>query len=97
MGITISKQNYRGDIFYRVKSDGVYLTDFRTKKEAVKYANTKRSKKIIAYHGRKGHPIVHIAQNGRKYIMVRKSGGGTKRLYSGSRYKTDGETKILIL
>ncbi len=43
MCVTISKQNYRGKIFYRVKNNGVYLNDFKTKKEAVIYANTKRN------------------------------------------------------
>ncbi len=47
MGITISKRkNPQGKVktFYRVKNDGVYLQDFKTKVEAVRYANTKRSK-----------------------------------------------------
>lgn len=42
----------------------------------------KRSKKVMEYHGRKGKPIIHKAEtSGRKYIMVRKSPHGTKRLY----------------
>ena len=57
----------------------------------------KRSKKTISYHGRKGHPTIHTTQKGRKYMMVRKTGGGTKRLYAGSRYKTDGKTETLRL
>ena len=55
----------------------------------------KRAEKAISYHGRKGKPMVHETEEGRRYIMVRKSGGGTKRLYSGSRYKTDGKSEIL--
>lgn len=40
----------------------------------------------ITYHGRSGHPEVHAAKSGRKYILVRAKGGGVKRLYEGSRY-----------
>ena len=40
-----------------------------------------RSKKKMTYHSRIGHPIIHKTKVGRKYIMVRKSGGGVKRLY----------------
>ena len=40
----------------------------------------------ITYHGRTGRPLVHYAPKGRAYIMVRKEGGGTKRLYEGSEY-----------
>ena len=40
----------------------------------------------IIYHGRKGKPEVHKTATGRKYIMVRAEGGGTKRLYEGSLY-----------
>ena len=57
----------------------------------------KRSKKTISYHGRVGHPVVHYAKSGRKYIMVRKPGGGTKRLYEGSKYTSRGKTKRLRL
>ncbi len=41
----------------------------------------KRSEKKMTYHGRSGHPIMHETKTGRKYIMVRKKGGGVKRLY----------------
>ena len=41
----------------------------------------KRSKKKMTYHGRTGHPIIHESEKGKEFIMVRKSGGGTKRLY----------------
>ena len=40
-----------------------------------------RSKTVMEYHGRKGRPFIHITEEGRKYIMVRAIGGGTKRLY----------------
>lgn len=41
-----------------------------------------RSRKKMTYHGRTGYPMIHITRtSGRKYIMVRKKGGGTKRLY----------------
>ena len=57
----------------------------------------KRSKKTISYHGRSGHPEIHTAKSGRKYIMVRAPGGGTKRLYEGSKYTSHGKTKRLKL
>ncbi len=42
----------------------------------------RRSRRTLTYHGRSGHPVVHEAKtSGREYIMVRKRGGGTKRLY----------------
>lgn len=40
-----------------------------------------RSKKKLTYHGRSGYPIIHHTKKGRRFIMVRKSGGGMKRLY----------------
>jgi hypothetical protein len=40
-----------------------------------------RSRKKLTYHGRSGYPIIHYTEKGRRYIMVRKSGGGMKRLY----------------
>ena len=53
----------------------------------------KRSKNIITYHSRKGHPVIHSLQPispsrpGRRYIMVRApKGKGVKRLYEGSKY-----------
>jgi len=48
----------------------------------------KRSKKTITYHGRSGKPMVHTTATGRKFIMVRKKGGGVKRLYRSSKYTT---------
>ena len=56
-----------------------------------------RSKKKITYHGRSGHPVVHISKSGRKYIAVRAKGGGIKRLYSGSKYQENGKIKRLVL
>jgi len=49
----------------------------------------KRTKNLIKYHGRKGHPIIHRADDGKRYIMVRKKGGGVKRLYEGSEYREE--------
>lgn len=46
----------------------------------------KRTSRAITYHGRTGHPVIHTTADGRKYIMVRAKGGGTKRLYNGSKY-----------
>lgn len=57
----------------------------------------RRSKKSITYHGRKGIPIIHQAQSGRLYIMVRAKGGGVKRLYSGSKYQENGKVVRLDL
>jgi len=57
----------------------------------------RRAKKPVTYHGREGKPLVHKSKEGKKYITVRKSGGGVKRLYEGSKYKTNGKTKKLIL
>jgi len=46
----------------------------------------KRTIGAILYHGRKGHPLIHVALTGARYIMVRRKGGGVKRLYEGSKY-----------
>ena len=54
-----------------------------------------RTKKKITYHGRTGYPIIHKTKKGRKYIMVRKKGGGVKRLYYGSKYTENGKMKRL--
>ena len=56
-----------------------------------------KSKNMIIYHGRGGRPITHRSQTGKKYIRVRKKGGGTKRLYEGSKYKANGIIKALKL
>jgi hypothetical protein len=56
-----------------------------------------RTKYVITYHGRSGHPQIHTAKSGKKYIMVRASGGGVKRLYAGSKYWTGKEEKRLKL
>jgi len=56
-----------------------------------------RSRRVITYHGRSGRPQVHEAENGRRYIMVRKKGGGIKRLYSGSKYWENGKARKLDL
>lgn len=40
-----------------------------------------RSKRKITYHGRSGYPVIHKGSRGGKYIMVRKKGGGTKKMY----------------
>ncbi len=53
--------------------------------------------KAITYHGRTGRPVVHTTADGRHYIMVRATGGGTKRLYEGSKYTIDGKTRVLKL
>jgi hypothetical protein len=40
------------------------------------------SKKTLTYHGRAGHPLIHKdKKTGKTFIMVRKKGGGTRRLY----------------
>ena len=57
----------------------------------------RRAKKAITYHGRTGRPEIHIAKSGKRYIMVRKKGGGVKRLYEGSKYRENGKVKVLRL
>lgn len=58
----------------------------------------RRSRRSITYHARSGKPIIHQADNGRLYIMVRAPGGrGTKRLYSGSKYQENGRVRTLNL
>jgi len=57
----------------------------------------RRSRKVITYHGRRGRPVIHQADNGRFYIMVRAKGGGTKRLYEGSQYRENDAIKRLSL
>ena len=60
----------------------------------------KYSRKEITYHGRSGHPLIHESETGKNYIMVRRRGGGTKRLYEGAKYRvgrTEGEIRILRL
>ena len=47
-----------------------------------------RAKTKITYHGRSGKPIIHYTKKGRAYIMVRKKGGGTKRLYLNTKLAT---------
>ena len=55
-------------------------------------------KKVYVYHGRKGTPKIHTSKTKRKYIMVRKVGGGVKRLYEGSLYsENSGKIKKLKL
>jgi len=57
----------------------------------------RRSKRAITYHGRTGYPVIHESKSGRKYIMVRKKGGGVRRLYEGSTYREDGKERRLSL
>ncbi len=55
----------------------------------------KRTRHTVRYHNRPGRPQIHTAKSGRRYIMVRAEGGGTKRLYEGSKYwshKDGGKT-----
>jgi len=57
-----------------------------------------RTKNLIRYHGREGFPIIHstktpalvvYGKEPKRYITVRKVGGGIKRLYEGSEYSED--------
>ena len=57
----------------------------------------RRSKKNITYHGRTERPVIHADEVGHLYIMVRKRGGGTKRLYHGARYRENGQSRVLNL
>jgi len=61
----------------------------------IRGSRRKRTKRKLTYHGRTGRPVVHTSDTGKQYIMVRAKGGGTKRLYSGSRYTTNGMTRRL--
>ena len=56
-----------------------------------------RAKKSKMYHGRVGRLVIHITKSGRKFVMVRKPGGGVRRLYAGSKYKENGAVKRLVL
>jgi len=40
-----------------------------------------RSKRKMRYHGREGYPMIHVTDSEKQFIMVRKRGGGTKRLF----------------
>ena len=57
----------------------------------------RRTKRVVKYHGRSGKPLLHKSKTGREYIMVRKKGGGVKRLYKGSKYLENGKPKRLKL
>ena len=46
-----------------------------------------KSKIRIRYHGRSGYPKIYRSSTGKRFIMVRETGGGTKRLYEHSYYK----------
>lgn len=59
-----------------------------------------RTKNLIKYHGREGYPIIHstktialvaYGKEPKRYITVRKTGGGIKRLYEGSKYSEEYE------
>jgi len=47
----------------------------------------RKSKRRMTYHGRGGYPVIHKTNKGRMYIMVRKRGGGVKRLYLSEKAK----------
>lgn len=57
----------------------------------------RRTKNAITYHGRTGHPFIHTSNTGKKFVMVRKKGGGTRRMYKGSIYKENGKSRRLVL
>ena len=57
-----------------------------------------RTKNLIKYHRREGYPIIHstktpalvtYGKEPKRYITVRKTGGGVKRLYEGSKYSEE--------
>lgn len=57
---------------------------------------TRRSLRNITYHGRTGRPDIHITKNlKRAYIMVRKKGGGVKRLYLDTKHASRNITSGL--
>lgn len=46
-----------------------------------------KSKRKMKHHGREGFPIIHKdKKTGKTYVMVRKKGGATKRLYGYEKY-----------
>lgn len=64
----------------------------------------KKAKTYVRYHGRAGFPTIHFSQpvtrpsmkQARPYIMVRKKGGGTERLYLDTKRASEivGVTKL---
>ena len=61
------------------------------KPKKIVYSVKTRTTKPVIYHGRKGLPTIHMSESGKKYIMVRKKGGGVRRLYEGSKYKENNK------
>jgi len=62
-----------------------------TKKKATEGASDEKyphkSKRKMKYHDREGYPVIHKdKKTGKTYVMVRKKGGGTRRLYDYQRY-----------
>lgn len=65
---------------------------------------TEKSKVFVNYHGRRGQPIIHFSQpvtrptmkGARAFVMVRKEGGGTERLYLDTKKaaEIEGITKL---
>jgi hypothetical protein len=39
----------------------------------------------MCYHGREGYPLIRVSDAGKNFIMVRKKGGGTKKLFGAAR------------
>lgn len=64
----------------------------------------KKSQVYVQYHGRRGQPTVHFSQTvtrptmkgARPYVMVRKEGGGTERMYLDTKKAAEikGITKL---
>lgn len=60
---------------------------YGTKKLPPRGSGLKKSKKKMCYKSptsgrvRCGYPQIHTSKTGKQFIMVRKRGGGTKRLY----------------
>lgn len=65
-----------------IKAKRTHRRTYKRKGRAKKTHVPVRSRRMMTYHGRKGYPIIHRTEDGRKYIMVRHpSGRGVKRLY----------------
>lgn len=47
----------------------------------------RRTKNPVRYHGREGHPVVHEDKRGKRFMMARAKGGGTKRIYEGTKIR----------
>lgn len=72
-----------------VDTKGEGRSNSNSKKKASKSNTTYPyiSNRKTKYHDREGYPTIHKdKKTGKTYVMVRKKGGGTKRLYGYEKY-----------